>query len=206
MKQQPEENGPDLDAWKSKPVKKKIDKRIAEGFLLKVELSGITPAIWRSFTVPAELTLGDLHLLLQLIMGWNNSHMHGFRDEDNCYGPPAEPVEGQIDENSALLSDMFPKKGSTILYDYDFGDDWEHLITCKEVLSKLPEIAVIDGKRACPPDDCGGVPGYYEILKVLDGSTDDCELRDWLDDDYDPKFFDAEQVNRALTKASIGDL
>jgi hypothetical protein len=208
MKQKPEEREPDLAEWKSKPVKKMVDKSVPGGCLLKVQLLDIEPAIWRSFTAPADITLGDLHALLQIIMGWTNSHLHGFRDQENCYGPVDDELDEQIDENSVPLSDIFRKKGSALLYDYDFGDGWEHRITCEEVLSKGPEIAVIDGKRACPPDDCGGVPGYYQIMEALADSDDDehDDLLDWLGDDYDPNFFDAEQVNRTLKKISIGGL
>lgn len=204
MKQDPEEQEPALDEWKSKPVKKQIDKSIPAGYLLKVQLCDISPAIWRSFTVSADITLGDLHTLLQVIMGWTNSHLHGFRDEENCYGPFDEELEDQVDENNVLLSDVFRKKESSLVYYYDFGDGWEHQITCEEVLLKTPETEVIDGKRACPPDDCGGVPGYYRILEAFADSNDDehDDLMDWLSDDYDPKFFDAEQINRALKKIS----
>lgn len=203
MKNQPEEQEPDLDEWKSKPVKKKIDKTIPSGYLLNVQLCDISPAIWRSFTVPADITLGDLHAYLQIIMGWTNSHLHCFRDEENCYGPFDEELDEQIDENSVLLSDMFRKKGSALLYDYDFGDGWEHLITCEEALPNVPETAVVDGKRACPPDDCGGVPGYYQVLEALADSDNEeqADLLDWLGE-YDPEFFDVEQVNRTLKKIS----
>jgi hypothetical protein len=208
MKQLPKEQDPNLDEWKSKPVKKKIDKSIPGGYLLKVQLCDITPAIWRTFTVPADITLGELHTLLQLIMGWTNSHLHGFRDEENCYGPFDEEMEDQIDERSVLLTDMFRKKGSVILYDYDFGDGWEHQIHCEEILPKVPEIEVIDGRRACPPDDCGGVPGYYRILKILTDSDSDehGELTESPEEEYDPNFFDAEQINRSLQKINLIDL
>ncbi len=182
-------------------------RKIPRGYLLKVQLLDIEPAIWRSFTVPSNITLGDLHHLLQLIMGWMNGHLHGFRDEHKSYGPVDVDFENQIDENSVPLNEIFKKKSSKLLYEYDFGDSWEHLITCKEILTEKPEIAVIGGKRACPPEDCGGVPGYYQILEAITDSDDEehDDLLDWLGD-YDPELFDAEEINRIFREADTTEL
>lgn len=184
-----------------------MNRQTPHGYLLKVQLLDIQPAIWRSFTVPSNVTLGDLHHLLQFIMGWMDGHLHGFRDEHKCYGPVDVNFENQIDENSVLLNEIFKKKGSRLLYEYDFGDGWEHLITCKDVLSKEPEITVTGGKRACPPEDCGGVPGYDQILEALADSDDEehDDLLDWLGD-YDPELFDAEEINRIFRESDIADL
>lgn len=201
VKKELAENDPGLEEWKSKPAKKTTPKNLAEGYLLKIQLCDVTPPIWRSFSVPADITLADLHTVLQIIMGWTNSHLHGFRDEQDCYGPADQDLEDQIDEKRVLLNDIFKSKSSTLYYEYDFGDGWEHIITCKAILTKETEIAVTDGKRACPPEDCGGAAGYCLILESLSGPNREEEnpLLPELDEDFDPDTFSADEINRKLT-------
>ena len=174
------------------------------GYKLRVELEGIEPAIWRLFTVPAGITLGDLHIFLQAVMGWDHSHLHQFHHQQQHYGIPSdEEFENDlIDEDSVTIDEFFKKKGSKLIYEYDFGDGWEHLITCKETLADEPLIAVLDGARACPPEDCGGIPGYYDLIEALSDPKNESheELKEWVDADYDPERFDAAKINKALKK------
>ncbi|TAN38662.1 MAG: plasmid pRiA4b ORF-3 family protein [Verrucomicrobia bacterium] len=173
------------------------------GYQLRVQLADIDPAIWRLFTVPAGITLGDLHKILQLVMGWEDSHLHQFRDRKQCYGIPDEDDDfdtNLLDEESITIDEFFTKRGSKLIYEYDFGDGWEHLIVCQKILAETPAVAVVDGARACPPEDCGGVGGYYDLLEVLADSKHEryAELKEWLGVEYDPEHFDAAEINKVF--------
>ncbi len=157
--------------------------------------------------MPQDLTLPRLHTVLQVVMGWSNSHLHQFKVGDVCYAEPHEEFEpGPIDYRRISLNQIAPRRGSTCIYEYDFGDGWEHLI---EVEDELPVESVTDplprclgGERACPPEDCGGPYGYAEFLEAIrdprhpehDGSLE------WAGRDFDPEAFDPERVNRVLAR------
>jgi len=172
---------------------------------LKITLKYIRPPIWRRVVVPDNLTLGDLHGVIQLAMGWTNSHLHAFRIGKTVYGmnsPDAGFGPTDIDEESILLRQVIRSKGQRFTYEYDFGDGWQHEILMEKVepaTDPHPPAKCLAGKRACPPEDCGGPPGYALILRVLRKPTtsEDIEFREWVGD-YDPEDFDVEFVNRLL--------
>jgi len=177
-------------------------------FVVKVELLGIAPSIWRRFTVPGCIRLSALHEVLQAVMGWEGYHLHEFRIGTDSYGPLDEECPRELkDEHDATLAKVAPAKGTVLFYDYDFGDGWEHGATVEDVLppplEKGPAGMVprcLGGARACPPEDCGGVGGYEEMLRVLDGRSDPDdreELLEWAGD-YDPEEFDVGTVNKML--------
>ena len=183
-----------------------------EIYQLKVTLLGTMPPIWRRLLVPADLTLAQLHDVLQSAMGWQDCHMHEFsaghrhfgkpNPEDRLMGMP--PVEN---ERTVRLSSLLSKAGAKVIYTYDMGDGWEHGIVLEKRLPVDPGTAYpvcTGGERACPPEDCGGIPGFYDLLDALGDPTHEQhdELQDWIGDDYDPNVFTIDQVNQMLTTSA----
>src|SRR5262245_43966429 len=134
-------------------------------FQLHVSLREIEPAIWRGLCVPADATLGDLHEVLQVAFGWQDCHLHQFDVYGIRFGmPDTEDELFSVDENAAPLGAV-ARGGSTFLYEYDFGDGWEHDVKVEWVVERGDELIVCTGgARACPPEDCGGVSGYAHLL------------------------------------------
>ncbi len=154
--------------------------------------------------MPASTTLAELHALLQAAMGWEDYHLHQFEiagvtystDDGEGWGPAPK------DERRARL-DRVARKGTRLVYEYDFGDSWEHDIKVEDVLDAedgkvYP--ACVAGERACPPEDCGGVWGYEEFLAALADSHHDehDHLLEWVGGEFDPERLDLAAVNRAL--------
>jgi hypothetical protein len=179
-----------------------------EIYQMKVTLRYTKPLTWRRLLVPASLTLEVMHDVLQLAMGWTDSHLHEFRVGPKRYGIP-DPEDQLMglppvgNERRAYLFMVLGKAGVKATYTYDFGDSWEHAIVVEKVLQPEPGIAYpvcVDGKRQCPPEDCGGIPGYYDLLDAIrdpahKGHED---MLDWLGGDYDPEAFSVEDVNERL--------
>jgi hypothetical protein len=177
----------------------------ANALQLKITLRYITPPIWRRVLVRDDSTLGALHSLLQRAMGWSGGHMHEFRMPARGFGPPLRTFgqEGE-DEDATLLRDVLVRKGQMLLYEYDFGDGWLHGIQLERILPLEPGRrypVCLAGARACPPDDCGGPPGYDQLLEALQNPTDkaNAELLDWCGE-WDPEEFELESVNRLLER------
>jgi Plasmid pRiA4b ORF-3-like protein len=180
-----------------------------EIYQLKVILLGTSPPIWRRLLVPADLTLAQLHDVLQAAMGWQECHMHEFsvggrhfgrpNPEDRLMGMP--PVEN---ERTVRLSRVLGRVGAKAIYTYDFGDSWEHGIVLEKRLCADPTLTYpvcTGGELACPPEDCGGIGGFYDLLDALGDPTHDQhdELHDWVGDDYDPDAFSIDDMNRMLS-------
>lgn len=179
---------------------------------LKISLRDICPPIWRRILVPNDLLLGDLHYIVNRVMGWDNSHMHAFKvgkiqyagtkTVEDC-GPPIRH------EDDVTLAAILKRKGQVIGYKYDFGDSWEHDIKVEDVLppdqnARLP--VCLAGERACPPEDCGGVCGYHRVLEAL-RNPDHPELREfreWIGQ-FDPEEFDLNLVNAKLMRMVLTD-
>ena len=174
---------------------------------IKVTLLDTNPPIWRRLLVPAGATLAQLHHMLQIAMGWEDDHLHEFRIGQRRFGPP-EPgdfmgMPSAEDERKAPLSSVLGRVGAKARYTYDFGDGWEHGIVLEKQLAADPNTAYpvcTGGKLACPPEDCGGVPGFYGLLDAISdpGHDQHAELTDWVGDDFDPKAFSVEDVNSRL--------
>lgn len=144
-------------------------------FHIRIELKHVEPPIWREVVVPADISLGWLHEVIQITMGWTDSHLHEFEHNRTRYGQPMdEDFIETVDEDTVPLHDLFKRKGSRLTYTYDFGDGWEHDVSLVETLKLPAEVAAethpfayIGGARACPPEDCGGPWGYQDLLKLL---------------------------------------
>lgn len=176
-------------------------------YQMKVSLKNSKPPIWRRVLVPAGMELEALHQVIQVAFGWENSHLHQFVNDRICYLPGSED-EGFLgmstkDSAGVRLLDLLRKEKDKMVYEYDFGDSWEHDVLLEKVLpadSEQPLPACVKGKRACPPDDCGGIFGYTQMLETLAGPDSDekADLLDWLGGPMDPEAFDLDEVNAQL--------
>lgn len=175
---------------------------------LKVTLRGVRPPIWRRLLVPSGVTLAKLHDILQRAMGWHDSHLHLFRTRDATYGDRIMLDDPDVrSERTSRLGVVAPTKGSKLWYDYDFGDGWEHEILVEAVVppdagARYP--VCLGGRRACPPEDSGGVWGYADLIEIVGdpGHEDHAAMTEWLGRPLDPEAFDVEAVNRRL--AALG--
>ena len=173
---------------------------------IKVTLAGSRPPIWRRLQVPSTITLRALHDVLQAAFGWEDYHMWVFETPLGRYG--VADRELQISNAAAKrLDQVAPRKGDRISYTYDFGDNWEHTILVEAITSPEPGIAYprcLTGRRACPPEDCGGIGGYDYLIEILTDPEDEehQDRLEWLGldsaDQFDPQAFDPAQANTAL--------
>jgi len=171
---------------------------------LKVTLREVRPPVWRRIEVSSDLTLGELSAILEAAMGWLGGHLHRFDVAGTAYGIPAPDWEVDcLDENRFRLGEVLPRVGSELRWDYDFGDGWEHDVVVEAVGPAEPGVEYprcLKGRRACPPEDCGGVWGYQELLELQadPGLEDPDDLREWLGPDFDPAYFDAAETTEAM--------
>ncbi len=173
-----------------------------QSYQLKVTLNDSEPPIWRRIAVPADMTLAKFHSVLQISMGWENQHMHAFRAGKQQFGEQGL-LDGAKDERKARLSDVLSKAGSKIVYEYDFGDGWEHEILLEEISSEPPNTLVcLDGQRACPPEDCGGIYGYADMLEAISNRKhpEHKSIREWLGEPFHSERFDIASVNNRLER------
>lgn len=178
---------------------------------IRITLLHLKPAIWRRVGVPKDITLGGLHDVIQVAMGWEDAHMHEFNINKKRYGPempnPFDPADSTIDEDTVRLSDIAKPKAK-FLYWYDFGDDWMHELEIEretESDTGKRNARCLAGELACPPDDCGGPPGYAEMLAVLSDPSHENrdELLEWMGEDFDPAQFDLQAVDKQLARFKL---
>jgi hypothetical protein len=174
-------------------------------FQFKVSLAHIKPAIWRRFVIPGDATFGELSDVIQIVMGWTNSHLHEFYFGEERIGMKDEDSPAGVkDEDRIRLASKLKTAKSRFRYIYDFGDDWEHSIVLEKILTTDEESPrCLAGKGNCPPEDCGGPHLYMEILAVWNKPEDSRrkemqELLEWFDPDFDPEFFNLDEVNSML--------
>jgi len=141
--------------------------------------------------------------MLQLAMGWTNSHLHLFDVDGKLYGEPSTEWESEVlDSRKMTLEKIFSQGRTSFLYEYDLGDSWRHEIKLLGTVEGGGKPGCTAGARACPPEDCGGPPGYYELLVSL--SDPDHEEHDtmleWVGGKFDPNSFDVAAVDRALKR------
>jgi len=172
---------------------------------LDVRLIGIEPPIWRHITVSDQITLAALHHVLQVVMGWEHTHLHHFIVGTAYYGEP-DPEFDDIDvkdDRRFKLRDIAREKGASFVYEYDFGDSWQHQVTVENIWPRTENSLAprcFEGGRACPPEDCGGLSGYQNLLEALQDRRhpEHRELRMWAGPQYDPELFSVQAVNSAL--------
>ncbi|MCX6002873.1 MAG: plasmid pRiA4b ORF-3 family protein [Chloroflexi bacterium] len=176
-------------------------------YRLNVTLKETEPAIWRRILVPSNITLHRLHLILQEIMGWTNSHLYRFEVGAKEYGESDPDNDFNeldfINSKRAKLVQLVTAKGNTFVYEYDFGDGWTHDLVVEDILEPVPGAIYpicLEGERACPPEDCGGPHGYSRLLGIIVNPEHE-EYREtltWLGGDFRPSLFSVEKVNRYL--------
>ncbi len=172
---------------------------------LKITLEGSKPPIWRRIQVPADSKLADLHDVIQDVMGWTDSHLHQFILGDTYYSNPIFELDDVEDERKVKLNQLLRAPKAKLAYEYDFGDSWAHVLLLEKVLppekgTRYP--VCLDGKRNCPPEDCGGVWGYAHLLEVIENPKhpEHADMLEWLGGGFDPEAFDVEDVNRRLQR------
>ena len=181
-------------------------RRAQEVYQLKITLKGSKPPIWRRVQVRSEITLAQLHDVIQIAMGWTDSHLHQFTVHGEAFGRPDDEGLDVHDENKACLWRLVGLRDS-FLYEYDFGDDWQHQVVVEKVLPVETGAVYplcVTGKRACPPEDVGGVWGYGDFLEAIKDPMhpDHQEMLDWIDEDFDPAAFDPAGVNLRFQRLS----
>ena len=177
-----------------------------ETIQMKVKLNGIKPDIWRRFIIDSSFTLHKLHATIQIVMGWYNSHLYEFDIHGAKFGIPDE--EGDFldcevrNSKKVKVSSLELQSKDKFQYVYDFGDDWSHTIIVEKKL-KIGEVEYpicLDGERNCPPEDCGSVPGYEDIVNAMQKpkSKEAKEFIEWFGEPYDSEEFDIERINQRL--------
>jgi hypothetical protein len=173
-------------------------------YQLKITLKDSQPPIWRRVEVPDTVTLAQLHQIIQAAMGWYDSHLHQFTIGRVRYGvPDPDDFEEVRDERRARLNQILTAPKQKLVYEYDFGDGWEHIVLLEKVISpeqgtNYPRCTA--GKRACPPEDCGGVWGYESLLEAIRDPEhpEHTEMLEWAGEEFDPELFDLPMVNKML--------
>jgi hypothetical protein len=177
---------------------------------IKVTLAGSRPPVWRRVEVPSAIALHSLHQVIQAVFGWEGYHMWVFETPSGRYGV----ADGELRIGNAAaerLDRIAPRPEDRFGYTYDFGDEWEHDVLVEAVSDPEPDITYprcLTGRRACPPEDCGGIWGYDDLLEILgDPAHEEHQDRlDWLGldsaDRFDPAAFDLAQANAALSRLS----
>ena len=190
------------------PATRANSDRPAPIYQIKVGLRGTKPPIWRRLQVPADISLARLHTIIQIAFDWYDSHLHVFETPYGEFGT-ADAELGHHAEAPVTFAQVAPGVGSKIRYTYDFGDDWEHTIVVEKVFDRDETVnypRCTGGRRAAPPEDCGGIWGYADLTEVLaDPTHPEHEDRlEWLGlsnaADFDPASFDAQAVTQALSR------
>ena len=173
-------------------------------YLLKIQLLEIEPAIWRRFVVPSNISLDRLHDVIQIVMGWTDSHLHEFTIGKKRYTEYPESKEDGLIDGMYRLGDLIKQKGRSFQYWYDFGDDWMHEVILEDNKYFNPhqrsQVVCLDGSRACPPDDVGGPYGYGEYLEAMkDPNHEEHTMYiEWRGPDFDSETFDLGFINFQL--------
>lgn len=183
-------------------------------YQLKIQLTGISkPPVWRQVTVLSTFTLNDLHKIVQGAMGWDNSHLHQFNIGGRYYSTPFpgdDDFDAEDSRKSSLQAIFQDRLKMNIMYEYDFGDSWAHVISLESIEEwdkKVSYPKLTAGKGACPPEDCGGFSGY-EGLKEIMANPKDKEhksMLEWLElgsaSEFDPSSFDLKAHNERMLQS-----
>jgi len=176
---------------------------------LRIEMLGIEPLIWRRIWVPGNIKLPKLHRILQIVMGWENYHLHQFHVGPWLYGVPDPDgfydPENFKNEKSVTLDMIAPDRGDSFVYEYDFGDGWQHKIKVEKIVPIDEQnfwSMCVAGERSAPPEDVGGVGGYMDFLEAMHNPThpDHKQVWAWNSGPFDPNGFDLNTVNKQLMK------
>lgn len=190
----------------SKPTRRIEPQRV---YQLRIELLYIEPTIWRTILVPDTVTLAKLDRVVQAAVGWTNSHLHAWRIDGRRYGVPDPEWDTpgqQLDERKFSVGAVLDEHITELVYDYDFGDGWEHRIVVEQRLATDPERNAwpmcIGGANACPPEDVGGPPGYMDFVQAMRDPMHEnhLEMWRWHGGPFDATAFSLNEANRAIKK------
>jgi hypothetical protein len=181
---------------------KKLSKSV-EIYQIKITLRESRPSIWRRFQIGSDISLSKLHHTIQHVMGWTDSHLHQFTIDGKEYGMLDEDGDNGdlLDERKFTLGELIA--GGQFEYQYDFGDDWEHVLEIEQTLPRDASTrypVCMAGERACPPEDVGGIADYRHFLKAIKDPRhrDHNQYREWIGGDFNPEEFDPNAVNKLL--------
>jgi Plasmid pRiA4b ORF-3-like protein. len=184
-----------------------MKKNFSYVYQFKIALEKIRPPIWRRIQVPETYSFWDLHVAIQDSMGWSDYHLHQFEMVDPSTGikreigiPDEEFDEEILAEQKHKIAKWFSMKNSLAHYTYDFGDNWEHEVKLEKILPRNRRVSYprcTAGKRACPPEDCGGIWGYENLMKIISDpdNKEYEEMMEWLGEEFDPEHFDVKEVS-----------
>lgn len=179
-------------------------KQLRYLYQIKITLADSKPPIWRRLQVHSNIKLNVFHEVVQDSMGWLNYHLHGFEKNGVRYGIKDDDFDLDIKEEQKFkLSDLLTKEKDSMNYEYDFGDGWEHKIILEKILPfdiSAPLVRCIKGKRACPPEDCGGIWGYENLIEIIKDPTHEEHkaMLEWLGGELDPEYFSLVETNSML--------
>ena len=190
-----------------------MKKKFNRVYEFKISLVGIRPQIWRAIQIPETYSFWDLHVAIQDAMGWEDEHLHKFEVTEPLAGfkvnigipshmlgfQDSEYDENLLPEYEEKIADYFSMENRSAVYIYDFGDTWVHKILFRKILQRKEGVeypVCVGGRRACPPEDCGGVWGYYEMLEIIKNPGDERyeEMMKWLGGKFDPEYFNIKEV------------
>ena len=182
-------------------------------YTLRIELKMSEPLVWRELEVPSSISLSSLAQAILLAMGWNEDHLHQFIDKGKNYyntsqNAPSSPFNMKDKDGSRYgISHLLQKVGDSTIFEYDFGDSWNHVVKLKAKADyangEKPIVRLIGGANACPPDDCGGIWHYNYLVQQMHKKPNSRELRefyDWIGCKWDPTFFPQKEAARAVDR------
>ncbi|MGI8605526.1 MAG: plasmid pRiA4b ORF-3 family protein [Verrucomicrobiales bacterium] len=181
-------------------------------YQLKITLKWSKPPIWRRVVVPADMRLDRLHSVIQVVMGWTDSHLHQFivgtRVDRVFFGQTdlgLDDMGDMLDEKRYTLAHLAVQPKQKFIYEYDFGDSWEHEVVVEKLLPPDPALkhpVCLEGANASPPEDCGGIPGYYNLLEIMADPKhpEHAETKEWLGGELKPGECDTDDVNMHLKR------
>jgi len=203
------------------PSVRRAPRRV-RGFQVRLDLRQAKPPIWRRLILPGDLTLDQVHLVIQAAMGWHGYHLHRFRMGVDHRAPyfitefDLEEGEQGVLENDVRLDQIVAAVGDALSYEYDFGDGWDHILKVEKVLPNPPfEAELVTGRRACPPEDIGGIGDYTVIADWVENDFEATQLPeqfhdvkqaiDWLPADWHPATFDRDLAGRDVKRALLSE-
>lgn len=182
-------------------------------YQLKITLKWSKPPVWRRVVVRGDMRLDRLHEVIQIAMGWMHCHMHQFFGGSGFartyYGSPDPEFAGMesdtLNEKRYSVADLAPAAKRKFTYEYDFGDGWQHEVAAEKILPPDPAFkhpVCLGGANACPPEDCGGIAGYYNLLETLADPKhpEYADMKEWIGGELDPAAFDMDRINAALKR------
>ncbi len=186
-----------------------MPKKASPIYQLKVTLLDTEPPIWRRILVEGDVTLAKLSTVINDAMGWAGYHIHEFHVGKDIWGPPLNIDDDfgfeMKDHAKTTLDKVAPRKRSVLKYLYDGGDCWMHKVVVEDIVDAEPKRdypVCLEGERACPPEDCGGTPGFYDMLDAMADRKhpEHKNLTEWLGGKFDSQKFNLREVNKSLRK------